>query len=350
VELSDGTKYQSHIYWSTIGEGLATEGWVQGAGKDAGSVYVEGHGEITGGFGKYAGYLCVFKRRSIRKFWFVALSIPFEQSELSPDIGCIAPGSVGNDWDGDLYYYGTDKAFHGMTAGNISQAIDKTARDINPSLVEEIRFIAIDEYKELRWSIGFGNSAAANNKIIVYKPAERRWDTDIDIGVTAFGTYTRQSSWTWDTLPYSTWDEWGWDSWDAIDASADFPVDICSDASGYTYALHGGYLDDGSEYESSFVLTTDMADKRGLMFFKRITQVYFYVNKETSGTLALSVKRDNEEAWVSLGSVNLTGDGTILRQRLAVDVTARHFLIKVAGNSAFRFLGIEFEYELAGMY
>jgi len=350
VELSDGTKYQSHIYWSTIGEGLATEGWVQGAGKDAGSVYVEGHGEITGGFGKYAGYLCVFKRRSIRKFWFVALSIPFEQSELSPDIGCVAPGSVGNDWDGDLYYYGTDKAFHGMTAGNISQAIDKTARDINPSLVEEMRFIAIDEYKELRWSVAYGNSAAANNKIVVYKPGERRWDTDMDIAVTAFGTYTQQSSWTWDTLPYNTWDEWGWDSWDAIDASADFPVDICSDASGYTYALHGGYLDDGSEYESSFVLTTDLADKRGLMFFKRITQVYVYVNKETSGTLALSVKRDNEEAWVSLGSVSLTGDGTILRQRLAVDVTARHFLIKVAGNSAFRFLGIEFLYELAGMY
>lgn len=349
VELSSGTRYQSYVYYSTIGEGITTGGWIQAAGADAGSAYVEGAGDITGGFGHYSGYLIVFKRRSIRKFWFCALSIPFEQSELSPDIGCIAPGSVGNDWDGDLYYYGSDKAFHGMTAGNISPAIDKTARDINPSLVEKIRYIAVDEYKELRWSIGFGNSATDNNKIVVYKPAERRWDTDMDIAVTAFGTYTQQSSWTWDTLPYNTWDEWGWDSWDAIDASADFPVDICSDASGYTYALHGGYLDDGSEYESSFVITTDLADKRGLMQNKRITQIYLYVQKETSGTLSLSVKKDNESSWQSLGSVSLTGTKTILRQRLSVDTTARHFLIKTTGNTAFRILGFEMEFELAGL-
>lgn len=350
VELTSGTRYQGHIYWSTIGEGLAAGGWIQAAGADAGSAYVEGAGEITGGFGHYAGYLCVFKRRSIRKFWFVALSIPFEQSEMSPDIGCIAPGSVGNDWDGDLYYYGTDKAFHGVTAGNISRAIDKTARDINPSLVEQIRFIAVDEYKELRWAIGFGNSATANNKIIVYKPAERRWDTDMNIAVTAFGTYTQQSSFTWDTLPFNTWDEWGWDSWDAIEASSDFPVDICSDDSGYTYALHGGYLDDGSEYESSFVLTTDLADKRALMQNKRITQLFVYVQKETSGTLSLSAKRDNEAAWQSLGNVDLTGDRTILRQRLAVDITFRHLLLETKGTSAFRVLGFEFEFELAGFY
>jgi hypothetical protein len=277
------------------------------------------------------------------------LSIPFEQSELSPDIGCIAPGSVGNDWSGDLYYYGTDKAFHGMTAGNVSKGIDKTARDINPSLVEQIRFIAVDEYKELRWAIGYGNSATANNKIVVYRPLERRWDTDMDIAVTAFGTYTQQSNYTWDTLPFDSWDEWGWDSWDSIEASSDFPVDICSDANGYTYALHGGYLDNGAEYDSSFEISTDLADKRGLMQHKRITQMYVYIQKETSGTLTFTAKRDNEESWQSLGSVSLTGDGTILRQRLAIDITARHFLIKTTGTSAFRVLGFEFEYELAGL-
>jgi hypothetical protein len=348
VELSDGNRYQSHVYTSSIGEGLTSGGFQQIAGKDAGSYYIAGDGEITGGFGHYSTYLCIFKRRSIRKMWFVALSIPFEQSEMSPDIGSIAPGSVGNDWAGDLYYYGTDKAYHGMTAGNISQGIDKTARDVNPSLVENMRFLAVDEYKELRWSIGYGSSATANNKIVVYKPAERRWDTDMDIAVTAFGKYTQQSNYTWDTLPFNSWDEWGWDSWDAIEASSDFPVDICSDADGYTYALHGGYLDDGAEYNSSFVISTDLADKRALTQHKRISQIYVYVQKETSGTLTLSAKRDNEQTWQSLGTVPLTGDGTILRKRLAVDITARHFLIKTLGTTAFRILGFEFEFDMAG--
>lgn len=346
--LNDGTRYQSGVIWSTIAEGLTADGWLQIAGNDSGSAYVAGEGDITGGFGEWAGYMCVFKRRSIRKFWYTALSIPFEQSELSPDIGCVAPGSVGNDWQGDLYYYGTDKAFHGVANGNVSPAIDKTARDINPSLVESMRFIAVDEYKELRWAVAFGNSATANNKIVVYKPGEQRWDTDMNIAVTAFGTYTQQSNLTWDTLPFASWDEWGWDSWDAVDASTDFPVDICGDASGYTYALHGGYLDDGSEYDSSFVLSTDLADKQGLMANKRIAQIYVYVQKEATGTLTLEVKRDNEETWQTLGTVSQVGTATILRQRLSVDITARHFLLRFTGTSAYRFLGCEFDYGMAG--
>ncbi len=348
VELANGTRQQSYVYTSTIAEGLDSAGWQQIAGADAGSYYIEGEGEITGGFGKYQDYLLIFKRRSIRKFFFTGLSIPFEQSEVSPDIGCIAPGSVGNDSDGDCYYYGTDKAFHGVANGNVSQAVDKTARDINPSLLEGMRFIAVDEYKELRWAVPYGNSATANNKIMVYKPGEKRWDTDIDIAVTAFGTYTQQSNWTWDTLPFNSWDEWGWDSWDAVDASSDFPVDICSDASGYTYQLHGGYLDNGSEYTSSFEISTDLADKKGLMFYKRVEQIYVYVQKETSGTLTLKAKRDDEESWQSLGTVSLTGTGTILRQRLAVDITAQRFLFEISGTSAFRFLGCEFEFNVAG--
>lgn len=348
TETSGGTRQQSHIYFCTIGQGLDTGGWIRSATSDAGSIYIAGDGEITGGFGHWQDYLVIFKRRSARKISFVALSVPFEQSELFPDIGCNAPGSVGNDWDGDLYFYGTDKAFHGVSNGNISQAIDKTARDINPSLLESIRFIAVDEYKELRWAVPYGSSATANNKIVVYRPGERKWDSDQDIAVTAFGTYTQQSNWTWDTLPFSSWDEWGWDSWDAVEASADFPVDICSDASGYTYALHGGYLDNGAEYESSFVLTTDLADKQALAFRKRVLQIFVYVMKETTGMLSLSVKRDNETSYQSLGTVSLTGDEDVLRQRLAVDFAGHHFLLKVAGNTAFRVIGFEFEYDVEG--
>jgi hypothetical protein len=348
VELQNGTRLQSHAYYSTIGEGLTDGGWIQGGGGDAGAQYISGNGEITGGFGKWRGYLCVFKRQSIRKLWYVALSVPHEQSELSPDIGCLAPGSVVNGPDDDLYFYGTDLAIHGMTAGNVSQPIDKTVRDITPSLLEGIRAFSVNDYKEIRWAIPYGSSAVANNKVVVYKPAEQRWDTDMDIAVTAFGKYTQQVAYTWDTLPYASWDEWGWDSWDSIQGASNYPVDICSDAAGYTYALHGGYQDDGADYESSFVLSTDLADKKALTQNKRITQMFVYVEKEGAGTLSLSAKRDNEASWQSLGSVSLSGTPQILRQRLAVDITAFHFLIKVSGTSKYRFLGMEFEFNYVG--
>lgn len=345
-EIADGTRYQHYHHWSNIGEAVLANGWRQDQGKDAGAAYVSGNGEITGGYGEWQGYLIVFKRFSHRKFWFVGGTIPFEQDEQSPDVGCTAPGSVGNDADGNLYYYGSDKSFREINAGKISQGIDKTARNINPSLLENMRFTFIDEYGELRWAIPHGNSAEANNKIVVYK--EGRWDSDIDIAVTAFGKYSRQIAYTWDTLPYRSWDEWAWDSWDAVDASSDFPVDLCSDANGYTYDLHGSYSDNGSSYNSSFVLTTDLADKSALAYFKRILQLYIYVRKESAGTLELSVKKDNESSFNSLGSISLVGSEDILRVRLAVDIRARHFLIKVLGTSNFRFVGMEFEYKYAG--
>jgi hypothetical protein len=125
-------------------------------------------------------------------------------------------------------------------------------------------------------------------------------------------------------------------------------IDICSDANGYTYDLHGGYTDNGSSYNSYFVLTTDLADKTALPYFKRILQIYCYVRPESSGTLALSVKKDNESSFNSLGSISLVGSEDILRVRLAVDIRARHFLIRVSETTNFRFVGMEFEYKYAG--
>ena len=346
VTHQNGSVYQHYVYWSNIGEGVAASGWRQDASKDSGYAPVSGNGEITGGFGEWQGYLIIFKRFSHRKFWFVGGTIPFEQDELSPDVGCTAPGSVGNDADGNLYYYGSDKAFREISQGKMSHGKDKTARNINPSLVEGIRYTFIDEYSEMRWSIPHGNSATANNKILVFK--EGRWDTDIDIAVTAFGSYSRQAGYTWDTLPYASWDTWGWDSWDAVNASSDFPIDLCSDADGYTYDLHGAYTDDGSAYDSSFEITTDLADKSALPYFKRILNIYVYVYAESAGELALSVKRDSESSFQSLGSVSLAGSETLLRVRLNTDFRARHFLIKVLGTTTFRFVGLEFEYKYSG--
>lgn len=348
VTLYDGTVFQHYVFWSNIGEGVTASGFRQDQNKDAGSAYVEGNGEITGGFGEWQGYLVIFKRLSIRKLWFVGGDIPFQQDELLPDVGCTAPSSVGNDPDGNLYYYGSDKSFREINYGKISHGIDVTARNINPSLLECIRVTFIDEYGELRWAIPYGNSATANNKIVVYK--EGRWDSDIDIAVTAFGKYTRQTGYTWDTLPFSSWDTWAWDSWDSVNASSDFPIDLCSDSNGCTYDLHGAFSDDGSAYNSYFVLTTDLADKQALMDFKRVQQIYVYCRNKSSGSFTLSYKADNESSFTSLGTVSMVGSQDILRVRLACDIRARHFLFKVLSQDDFEFIGMEFEYEYAGSY
>jgi hypothetical protein len=351
IETSDGVRYQHWIACSNIGEGIAANGWRQDTGGDAGFYAIAGDGEIEGGFGIWKSLLFVFKSRSIRKLWFVGGSIPIAQDHAFQSIGCSAPGSVGNDMNEDLYFYGNDAAFHSMGKGIISAAIDSTARNINPSLLELLRFQLMDEYKEVRWAIPHGSSATANNKVVVFRPLSGengRWETDINIAVTAFGEYSRQINYTWDTLPYESWDDWGWESWDAAEEVAGFALELCGDADGYTYLMHGGYLDNGSAYTSSFVLTTDLADKQGLPGYKRVLFMHVYVRAEASGTLSLAVKRDNETSWQDQGSVALTGNEEILRQRLAVDFRGRHFLVKGSGTSKFSFVGIEFEFIYVG--
>jgi len=343
VTLSNGTRYQHYIYWSAIGEGVGTStDWM---GSDSGNSYVEGEGELTGGFGKWGSYLIIFKRWSTRKLWFTGGSLVFNQSSHNPSIGCIAPGSVINDEDGRLYWYATDKSFREATLGRISQGVKNTARDINPEETKTIRATYIIEYDEVCWAVPHGNSATANNKVLVY--TNGKW-MEKAIAVTAFGEYNRQDSYTWDTLPFATWDTFGWNSWDDASANPDFPVQLCGDSEGHTYEFNGAYTDDDQSYTSYFTLTTDLANKGALSIYKRLLGIYVYVRKESTGSATLYVKCDNEQDWRSMGDIALTGDEAILRKFLAVDERARHFLIKLETDNKFSFAGMEFEFLPSG--
>jgi hypothetical protein len=340
--------YPSSVAWSNIGEGVSTGGFRQDTGKDAGTAYISGDGDISGGFGEWQGYLCIFKRASQRKMWYVGGAIPFNQDQLNPAVGCVAPGSVINDKDGNLFYYGTDKNFREVSYGNVSKALVKTTRDLNPELLGLMRSTYIAEYDEIWWAVAYGNASTANNKVLVFKAG--KWE-EREIPVTAFGSYTRQTTYTWDTWPFATWNDIGWDSWDTADANTDFPVDLCSDANGNTYEVHGAYTDDGVAYESFFVVSTDMTGKQSLNFYKRMLQMYLYFNSNGAGseeTANISIKRDTEANFQSLGSVILDGTEKIIRKRLAVDMRARNFELKIGATNKYNFIGVEFEYVPVG--
>lgn len=126
-------------------------------------------------------------------------------------------------------------------------------------------------------------------------------------------------------------------------------INICSDYSGYTYKLMRSETDDGETYTAYFVISTDLANKQGLAYYKRILDMDLYFNNEDSGTATISVKRDNETSWVSLGSVSLAGDDDIIIKHLAVDVRAKHFLFKISASNHFEFLGVLFQFIPIGM-
>ncbi|MBE3086320.1 MAG: hypothetical protein IMZ64_08915 [Bacteroidetes bacterium] len=135
-------------------------------------------------------------------------------------------------------------------------------------------------------------------------------------------------------------------------------ISICSDYSGMTYILNASLTDDGNAYESYFVISTDLADKQGLHFKKRLEDLYSYFEKKDSGTCKIYVKRDNEITWQYAGEISMTGDEDIIIKHLPsenqdssgdVDFLAKHFLIKFTFSNDFEFIGLVTESILIGV-
>lgn len=119
---------------------------------------------------------------------------------------------------------------------------------------------------------------------------------------------------------------------------------VCSDYSAYSFQLMRSETDDGETYTAYFVISTDLTEKQGLAFYKRILDLHLYFMSEDSGTATIEVKRDNEASWQSVGSVSLTGTADIIIKHLAPDIRAKTFLFKISASNFFRFLGVLFEY------
>ncbi|GAG90254.1 unnamed protein product, partial [marine sediment metagenome] len=182
----------------------------------------------------------------------------------------------------NLYFFASDGTFRHLLLGEISQAIDPICKAIEPSLVGGIKSTFIDEYGAIWWAIPHG-TCSANNKIIKYKNGV--WDQE-DTAVNAFGKYITESTEL-------------------------FLADLGADISGYTKKLHDSETGSNTSY---FVLSTDLSDKKGLSYYKRLLDLYIYVKEESSGTLTIEIKRDNEATWQPVGTISLVGDEDILIQ------------------------------------
>ena len=125
-------------------------------------------------------------------------------------------------------------------------------------------------------------------------------------------------------------------------------INICSDQSGYTYILNESLTDDGYTYESYFTISTDLADKQGLHFKKRLEDLYSYFEKK-DGTCKIYIKRDSETTWQYCGEISMTGEDDIVVPHLPsenqdssgdVDWLAKHFLIRFEFENDFSFIGL----------
>jgi hypothetical protein len=245
-DLSNSDTYPNGIIWSDLDDETV---WMAGTGSDAGAAYVDGEGVVSA-FGHKNDLLYVFKTRSARVFWYTGTELIFSSRAYAIRVGTFAQDSVVNDDNGNLYFYGSDLSFREVDAGEISLPIKPVSRVISQqtSAIINIKSTFIDEYKEVWWSIPTGQSVT-NNLVICFKNGV--W-YEREMCVSAFGKFSRMTSYTWDNQPSGTWDDWA-GVWDDSLESAGWIYDICGDYYGYTYTSHSSLSDvyfDGSGMSS----------------------------------------------------------------------------------------------------
>ena len=135
-------------------------------------------------------------------------------------------------------------------------------------------------------------------------------------------------------------------------------INICGCFSGYTFETFKSLTDDGQTYESYFILSTDLMEKQGLHFKKRLLDLYSYFIKKASGTCKIYIKQDNEATWQYAGQISMVGDEDIIIKHLPsenqdssgdMDFLAKHYLIKYVFENDFEFIGLITESVMVGI-
>jgi hypothetical protein len=359
-----GTHYPFYMYWCT--KDTETD-WDQTGTGDAGDGIITGGGRFRG-FGNYSGFLIIAKETQMYHAWLVTTSEVFDHDIDYDNVGCLAPETLINDREGRLYWLASDYTIREWRAGIISQAKAVTVKKINPQYAERAKAGFIDIYNQLNFALPFGSAATGNNVILTFDPpisgldmSQGKWG-ELDIDVSAFGDYTRQTVYTWLTWPFVNWPGIGWKSWEGPENVIGFPLDLAADFDGYTYCLHSAETDNGLGYSGHFVLSTDMLIQQALKRYgnalgqyKKLSKIRIFLKRQLSGDFTVEVKRDNEQNYQVVGNVDMFDsenrdvvEGEIDCDSCGLTLRAKHYLAKCGASSRFEFLGIMFGFIPAG--
>ncbi len=347
-----GTVYPQKKRWAGIGTGGSTIDFDENGSSDAGAKEFTSSPGFLMGFARHGDDLVIAKGDSMHRCWSVTADTVFEYEEYTLKVGCLSADSLVNDKAGRLYWMGSDLAIREInTPQPISTAVDITVKGLNTAQSEFIQGTWIDEYEEVWWSLTSGGGST-NDTIVAFHPDSGR-SFIYKFPVRAFGDFTQQTAYTYDTLPYDTYADWGadWLLYDTQKNVVGFPLDLASDYLGNTFDLHRADNDDGSLFKGILIISTTLTTPKSLNMFKRINNgVDVIMNRKSSGSITLYTKRDTEASKQLLGTASMVdsaGPETVF-VHVPFDKRARSFQFEIETTDQLEFIGLifrEFEYD-----
>ncbi len=337
---NDGDVFTQNKAWHSIRD---AQDWNQDGSGDAGEKTFDRTPGFITGFARHGDDLIIAKSDSMERGWIVTSDTVWEWAKEGLEVGCLSDATLVNDREGRLYWLATDFTIREFrTSAPLSRLADVTVKNINAAAAEFSQATYIDELNLIWFAVPI-SASETNNAVIEFNPETLSTFVHDQFDIRAFGDYTAQTSFQYDTLPYSTYAAWGaaWGKYDIGFNVIGFPLDLASDYNGNTFSLHTSTQDDGSDFSGNLRVATDFARPHEK---KRINNgVELYLNRKTTGSVTVNVSIDGGAfQQVGTGSLVDSDEPKYVSLHLPFNVRGKHFVWEVEGANAFEFLRMTF--------
>ena len=221
---------------------------------------------------------------------------------------------------------------------------------MNTSQSEFIQATYIDEFEEIWFAIP-STSSSTNDTVVSFHPDSGRLFIH-KFPIRAFGDFTQQEAFTYNTLLFATYADWGadWLVYDTQRNVVGFPLDLASDYLGNTFDLHRADKDDGNDFKGILIISTTLSRSKSLNLFKRVNNgCDVIMNRKSSGIITLFVKRDTESSKQLLGTASMVDNDlpeTVI-QHIPFDKRAKTFQFQIETTDQLELVALIFrDFEL----
>jgi len=249
--------------------------------------------------------------------------------------------------------------FDGVSCDPKSDKIDQVIKTINATNKGRTVGLALPTYSKVMWAIPYADDEYPFT-LLFFDIKDESWFVHWASAqaITALGSTLLEESYTWDTLPYDTWDEWDEpDGWDSRTLLANTPEILFGSNDGYLRKWLDGVDDDGTAIDSNYRYPWDNLDGSERTV-KRVSAVVLQIENRGSGTFTFQAFVDHDEtAPADLdddGSTNKTinaysddEDQEYFYYRIDVDLIGRSFQWRIydaSSNWSMRVIEVEYGY------
>lgn len=323
---------------------LASATFNVNAAGDAQAINFSNTPDFLVGVGFWQNNMIVFKQERHIRMTLVTSDDQWLIIEEEQKVGALSQHAIVNDRAGRLYWLASDLTMREIrTPVDVSTLVDKTIKNLNTSVAEFAQMTFVDAFGTINLAIAAGSSET-NDKIISFNP-DTADSIIIDLPVRTFGKFTRQAAFTYQNLPYDSYDDWGadWGSYDTGVSVVGFPLLLASDYNGFTFDMYLSESDDGNDMTRAFVFNTNL---NAIFPFKRVNNgMYVIFRRKGSGSFVSVYIRDNEsDGWTFLGTMSLTASNNreFVIVHLPFDVRFQNAQLKLESTALMDVIGIIF--------